>query len=183
MKTANQIDLAFTRFVTEIRPKLLIAVTRMLGHAEAEEVIQESFIKLLALGDFNQIDNPKAFVYKVSRNLAISRLRNQTTIRNNVNRTLDEQKFDTAGPRLDYSLNEEKRLILKALNELPPICRQVFVMRKLHGKSHQEIALNMNISTKTVENHISNGMRLCLKYISTTRKLDATILESLRGAG
>ncbi len=59
---------------------------------------------------------------------------------------------------------ENVRLIV-AINRLPPICRQVFIQRKLYAKSHQQIADMLNISTKTVENHLSKGLLLCRKYM------------------
>ncbi|MEN1395628.1 sigma factor-like helix-turn-helix DNA-binding protein, partial [Pseudomonas aeruginosa] len=48
-----------------------------------------------------------------------------------------------------------------ALNELPPLCRESFLLRKLEGLSHNEIAAHLNISRSLVEKHIVNAMRHC----------------------
>ena len=60
---------------------------------------------------------------------------------------------------------EDKRLLLNAINTMPPICRKVFVLRKIEGFSHSEIATQLHISKNTVENHITKGMKLCREYI------------------
>lgn len=66
---------------------------------------------------------------------------------------------------------------MEAINTLPPICRQVFVQRKLHGKCHNSIAAMLGISTKTVENHITKGLRLCRDYIQNSQSYNSETLQ------
>ncbi len=47
---------------------------------------------------------------------------------------------------------------LRILNELPPRCKEVFIMHRFKGLSHKEIARQLNISPRTVENHMVNAL-------------------------
>ena len=49
----------------------------------------------------------------------------------------------------------------RALAELPAICRSSFLLRKLDGLSHSQIAEHLNISRSLVEKHIVNAMKHC----------------------
>jgi RNA polymerase sigma-70 factor (ECF subfamily) len=53
----------------------------------------------------------------------------------------------------------------EAAAQLPPRCRRVYLMRKVHGMSHKEIAEELNIAISTVEKHMSKGVRDCASFI------------------
>lgn len=154
--------------VVNTRAKLMASLSRMLSPEESEEVIQEVYLKLFLVAKTNKPDNPVAFVYRLARNVAISRLRNQTV----ANRFVQDvsELIDMAptakDPQTSCTEDEDKDLLLEAINSLPPICRQVFVLRKLRGHSHKEIAQDLDISIKTVENHIYKGMQHCHHYLT-----------------
>ena len=51
-----------------------------------------------------------------------------------------------------------QRLINAAVEALPERCRIVFTLCRLEGKSHKEIATQLQISTKTVENQMTKAL-------------------------
>lgn len=66
--------------------------------------------------------------------------------------------------------NELDKIISKAIESLPKKCQRVFVKSRIEGMKHAEIAESLQISKRTVDNHISNGlqhMRLHLKEFLT----------------
>lgn len=65
---------------------------------------------------------------------------------------MDEKADDTEGMTL------EERLYA-AIKELPPRCQTIIMLHKIHGYSHKEIAEELDISTKTIENQITKGMK------------------------
>lgn len=167
--------------VINTRAKLMQSLSRMLSASEAEEVIQEVYLKLFLLAKNEKPDNPVAFVYRLARNLAISRLRNQTVavrFAQDLSQQLAEvQQCDD--PQQSCTAEKDKTLLLEAINTLPPICRQVFVLRKLHGKSHKEIAEDLGISVKTVENHIYKGMQHCHHYLTRSNYTPIKLAKKL----
>jgi len=74
--------------------------------------------------------------------------------------SFDLQMVDKA-PTPDQILdaNQLQAKIDSILEQLPEKCRQVFLLSRREGKSHKEIAALMDISTKTIENHMSRALR------------------------
>jgi len=46
------------------------------------------------------------------------------------------------------------------MDKLPPKCKEIFIMNKLERRKYREIAEDMGISIKTVENHMSKALRI-----------------------
>jgi len=55
---------------------------------------------------------------------------------------------------------ELKKKIDNLISSLPPKCREVFIKSRLEGKSHAEVAEELSISKKTIENHMTKALRL-----------------------
>ena len=155
----------------ETREKLLASLRRMLEPALAEEVLQESYLKLfLALKEDKALE-PRPFLFRVARNLAISHLRHQKVVEQHGISAQYDVHAVTHEEAVEHrvSREEEQSALVAAINALPPKCRQVFVMRKIDGHSHEEIARILGISNKTVENHLARGMRLCREHLVAAR--------------
>jgi len=56
-------------------------------------------------------------------------------------------------------------MLAKAIQSLPDRCRQVFTLRKVYGCSQKEIALRLNISENTVEQHLTKAARRCAQAL------------------
>lgn len=59
----------------------------------------------------------------------------------------------------DVDVSERDARLWQAVDALPPCCREVFLMSKRDGLSHKEIAAELSISEKTVENHITKAFK------------------------
>lgn len=66
----------------------------------------------------------------------------------------------------NHKLEDDLIQLEKHIEELPNKCKQVFKLSKIERKKHKEIAVIMNISTKTVEAHISKAVQ----FLKTKRK-------------
>ena len=74
-------------------------------------------------------------------------------------------------PTTDY-----KQLLEKVLEEMPPKCREVFTMSKLQKMKYKEIAAHLDISEKTVENHIGKAIKIIRAYIAANPIVTTVIL-------
>lgn len=160
----------------ETRDQLLASLSRMLEPALAEEVLQEAYLKLLLALREDRAPEPRPFLFRVARNLAISHLRRQAMAARHdgsVRLVMSHGKpCEAVESRI--SREQERDLLLAAINALPPKCRQIFVMRKIDGMSHSQISDVLGVSVKTVENHLARGMRLCREHIVSHAKAQNT---------
>jgi RNA polymerase sigma-70 factor (ECF subfamily) len=79
----------------------------------------------------------------------------------------DDLPVDAEYESLESQLlrDERNRLIQQAIDRLPPQCRAAFTLRVFHECSYREVADQLGISVKTVEKHISHGMRETNRYL------------------
>ncbi|AWL10763.1 hypothetical protein HMF8227_00255 [Saliniradius amylolyticus] len=153
----------YESLVLNTHNKLKRALGRMLSAAEADEVIQESYLKLFEVCKEAVPENPQGYVYRIARNFALTRLRNKEVARKFLEQRVEDIEVVSGDSQSFESVKakQQHEQLQSVISQLPPVCRQVFVLRKLHGYSHREIAETMQISQKTVENHIARGMRAC----------------------
>jgi RNA polymerase sigma-70 factor (ECF subfamily) len=156
--------MTFAELYKERQTRLLRFVQRILhSRAEAEEVSQEAFLRAYAAEVGGQTEYSAALLYTVARNLALSELRKRTT------RAADA--FDDSDPLGQlHNCNEPEaqaidkqtiRAVEQAMLKMPPKCLEVFQLRKLEDLSHAQISLQLGISVKTVERHLTKALRLC----------------------
>ena len=128
----------------------------------AEDAVHDAYVRVLERASDTPIEQPRAFLYRTAQNLLIDGYRRNVARPVEPLEVLDsEERFH--GPSLHSSLAEAQRLDLlqRALAELPPLCRESFLLRKLEGMSHPEIAEHLGISRSLVEKHIVNAMKHC----------------------
>lgn len=178
--TAENKDKCFETLVKETRTPLSRSLGRMLAPAQCEEVMQEAYLKVFIAMKKSKIEEPKALLFRTSRNLAISRLRHQKVVRQSAYTITLHQQIREAVPSAEQQLSDRQdlRILLDAVNLLPPSCKQVFILRKVEGLDHSEIAEQLGITTNTVKNHLSKGMKLCRAHI-VSASVNTLILDDL----
>ena len=150
----------FTRFVAETCQSLRRYVQRFVGSPAAEDIVQEAYVRTYEQG--RKVGQPKAFLYVTARNLAYNANRHERTAATDLVGDMDSTGVHSDGgrsPEDGLIAEEEARLLQEAVERLPPQCRAAFAMKVFQGLSYRQIAGELGISTKTVEKHISRGLR------------------------
>ncbi len=115
------------------------------------------------------IESPKAFLFKVAKNLALNELARQSAMAFEPLGDFEGQEVleDSSQAAVDDVVDsrERIRLLARAIAALPPQCAKVFILRKMQGLSQKEIAIRLNISVRTVENHVATGLSRCWAYM------------------
>jgi RNA polymerase sigma factor (sigma-70 family) len=77
--------------------------------------------------------------------------------------SLDDEEIADNVPLPEDALAEEERrnALKRAIMTLPPKCRNVFIMARLQGKPHSEIARECGITVSAVEKHLSRALLTC----------------------
>ena len=135
----------------------------------ADDLAQEAFLRAFAAESGRAIDVPKAFLFRVARNLALNELARQSTAALEPLGDLERQDViaDSSQVAIDDVVDsrERIRLLARAIAALPPQCAKVFILRKMQGMSQKEIAVRLNISVRTVENHVAVGLSRCRAFM------------------
>ncbi|KAF1072456.1 MAG: putative RNA polymerase sigma factor FecI [Pseudomonas citronellolis] len=143
--------------------ELIVYLNRTLRDRQnAADVTQEAFLRLLDRKADDHVEQPRAFLFKTAVNLSIDLHRRARVRRSEALESLDlEERLDERCPQGEAIRDQQLRLLRRALDELPENCRRAFLLRKLDGCSHGEIAEQMGISRDMVEKHIVNAMKHC----------------------
>ncbi|CAG8871188.1 putative RNA polymerase sigma factor FecI [Pseudomonas fluorescens] len=128
----------------------------------AEDVAHDAFLRVLDRAGSQPIEQPRAFLYRTALNLIVDRHRRQRVRQTESLDVLDsEERWHSPAPSVDMQLDERLELLQRALAELAEPCRHCFLLRKLDGLSHQQIAKRLGLSRSLVEKHIVNAMKHC----------------------
>lgn len=141
-------------------------------HEDAEGIVQNIFLKIWDNKTvFDKMSSINNYLYTMTKNACLDFLKHKK-IKNHFSKNYKEKqeaiqyqfiKDEAASLLLE---NELELRITKAIKKLPVKCKKVFLKSRLEGMKHSEIAKSLNISKRTVDNHISNAlqhMRLHLK--------------------
>lgn len=150
------------------RGSLLRTVQRIVGsHSTAEDVLQETYLRVSAAMRERQVDNLVPFLFQTARNLALDHLRSlrrrNSVLQSDVpSEVIEQVPSDAAGPERAVAQQQLLERLDEALAGLLPRQQQVFVLNRLHGWSYAEIAEHMDISLSTVQKDLKLAMALCV---------------------
>ena len=148
------------------RLRLLTLVRRIIKNSgDAEDILQETYIKVVRASEESEIHNVEGLLTQTARNLALNHI---DLARNKYNIELEDNSTSSVNSNIDgleaiIGSKERLEYLSKVINGLPNKCRQVFIYKRVYGFSHDEISIKMDISKKTIENHIRRGLRECVE--------------------
>ncbi len=157
--------------------------------SDVEELLQETYARLLTAGASNEpeVRSVRAFSLTVARNVAFDWLRHKQVVP--IELVADMEAMDILDERdqIDAIVNshQELMMLVKAVQQLPERCRQVFTLRKVYGYSQKEIAARMNITENTVEQQLIKAARHCAQALfdQPIAERQATMFERFRRRG
>lgn len=145
------------------RPALIRYFMRHLGCADdAEDLAQDALVRLARSPDVDGVVNVEAFLMRIAGNLLRDRFRRDRSHHVAMHLPFDESMQDWPGeePGGDCVYEDRKKLqsFLRALDELPPRCRQVFLLQRFEGLTYSAIAKQLGISVSAVEKHMMRAL-------------------------
>jgi len=131
---------------------------------DIEDVCQETIMRALEAERDREINEPRAFLFGVSKNIVRKRLDKQSkSLIDYIEDYSSQEHVSDSEISIESSLDDERKMQIfaEAVSTLPRQCQQVFVMKKVYGYSHKEIATKLNISISTTEKHVASGLKRC----------------------
>ncbi len=134
---------------------------------DIEDIAHETYLRAYNAEQRERIEQPKAFLFRVAKNLALTQLSSKSR---QITHYIEEAGASvvietTAGTDEELEAQQCLDLYCEAVAMLPEKCRQVFLLRKVHGLSHADIGERMSLSISSVEKYLRQGILACETYI------------------
>jgi RNA polymerase sigma factor (sigma-70 family) len=154
----------FERYYREL---LNFIARKVSDRALAADLTQESYARVYAAQNSGtSIEAPRALLYKTARNLMIDHHR-RADVRAEVEIAQEDgEPPESFGPRpwepeAAAVSSQGVQALVAIIDNLPPRCRQAFMLNRFEAMSYTQVAENMGISVKAVEQHIKLALKAC----------------------
>jgi RNA polymerase sigma-70 factor (ECF subfamily) len=148
-------------FKTHYKNLHAYAFTILKDHDEAEEMVQQVFFKLWERSDHLSLGGPiAAYLYRSVHNECLNYLKHQKVKAGHQLHVAYSMKNKSEHGQGRMANKELENKFREALNELPEQCRTVFQLSRFEDMRYKEIADKLDISVKTVENHMGKALKL-----------------------
>lgn len=138
---------------------------------EAEECVADVFVNLWKNRKNLSIEKSfKAYLYTSVKYSAFAYLRKRSQAFEDIDNIQDTIVEHSAGPEQIFLQAELEEEVDKIVETLPSRCRQVFLMSRMDALSYKEISAILNISEKTIENHLAKAIQILRKSLKAFRK-------------
>lgn len=148
-------------FRTYYQPLCSYAYTFLRDKEESEEIVQSTFLSFWEKRDTLQIrTSVKSYLYAMVRNACLN------VIKHNKVKQLHVVEETALAPQTQESVTEHvnsrelEGQIQRAIDKLPEQCRLVFKLSRFEELKYSEIAEQLGISVKTVENHMGKALKI-----------------------
>jgi len=142
-----------------------------------DDVVQESYIRLLRAYETREIKSPRSYLFRIASNVAIDFIKTDSKLKTEpLDNESENTSSDTYKNSREWAKHEEELELLKqAIAQLPNKCRKIFILRRFKGMPSAEIAQQMGISTHTVSAQLTIALKKCADFFesaneSNTRK-------------
>lgn len=140
---------------------------RMGSSAAAEDVVQDLYVRLATIELTGPLENASAFLYRAAINLMLDRGRGDRRSGSREQAWQDSRHVtvgtaaavDEPSPEDQASARQRLRLLVEAVETLPPKTRRAFQLHKFEGLSQLETAARLGVTRKTVEKQLAAALK------------------------
>lgn len=142
-----------TFYKTHVKPLRNYLIYKYKNHQQAEDILQETFIKLWQNCDKVSFDKAKSYIYKLATNSSLNIISHNKIVLEYAKKNKNEDRTNESPEHL-LEQEEFKIKLLKAIDNINETQRIAFLMHRIDGKKYTEIAEELSISVKAVEKRI-----------------------------
>ncbi len=158
---ANDYGLDLIRFIAK----------RVRTLADARDLAQEAYVRLLRMERKDLIRHPRAYLYRIAANILYEfELKRKADVAG-LARWTEEQQLDGDLGRAESDAEDPalRSRLDSVLGELSPKCRAVLILHRRDGMTYDEIGARMGISASMVKKYLSHGLRHCRERLAEAR--------------
>ena len=162
-------------------PLLIFSMGFVRKREIAEEIVSDAFVALWnQRSRIAEIRDLKSYLYILVRNGSISYLRKASGRKEiSLENLRDFYTLPRTSPENDEISDDILEQINKAIEQLPPKCKMVFTLAKVQGVKYKEISTILDISVKTINNHIANALVHISQSLNGNKKTTGTDLGKI----
>jgi RNA polymerase sigma-70 factor (family 1) len=161
--------MAFNQLFEKYSQRLYgFSISLLKNHEDTEGIVQEVFFKIWKnRGDLNERKDFQSFLFSIAYNLIIDKFRKRSSEQKFEQFLIDQAQKHYETPTNIMEYNELETSVKNAVNELPDRRKRIYLMRKEEGLSYKEIASELSISPKTVENQLNLALKHIKKHLGS----------------
>jgi len=177
MLLAKSDEFAFRELYIRYKSKLWsYSISFLKSKDECDDLIQEIFIHLWEMRFIiNSELSISSLLYTMTRNRIINYFRNMD-VKLQAKIALAQTPIESKSTEDELIFMDYQKILMDAINKLPPQRKRIFNLSRIENKSHKEIASLLGISISTVQEHISESLRFIKKFFSNYTDLNINIL-------
>lgn len=144
-------------------PLLRYFKTRIPPDVDANDFVQEVFIRLARRGDLSEIEQVKGYLFQTASSVLKDHYRSRQSHATDLHDSFQSSEHDSQNlsgitPERVILAKEQVQVLLAALHELPERTRIVFVLYHFEDLRQLEISKRLEISLRTVERHMAAAL-------------------------
>ena len=174
--SGNRADTPLTDYFRAYRADVLFFLRSKLASPEqADDLLQQTFLRLLERNPSTEIENPKAYLITIARHVLADYYR-QLAIRfpqGTVDFEDVELEDESHSPFADSVSEEYLDNLADAIANLSLPVQRAFVLSRVYGYTYREVADFLGLSPRTVEKHVAKGLAFCFSSMQEARQLAA----------
>lgn len=143
---------------------------------QAKDMAQEIFCDIWQRRKEIKINHPKAFLRRAVVNKCLATIRKNSRI----DYSDETSSFDIQSKKYvdeEISFNEVNQILKRVVESLPDRCKEIFKLSRFEQLSHKEIAAQLDISVKTIENQMTKALKIVRKELKEHGLLGIIILS------
>lgn len=146
----------------------------------AKDIVQQVFVHLWERVDSIEWTGIQAYLFRCVYNAAMNVIRHER-VRHEFMEFLQNQKVDEEENNPLFSVQNDREYLIQRVNELitamPEQMREIFLLSRFSGKKSAEIAIELNLSARTVENQLYRAMKYLKEKLNTADKRNLLLLS------
>jgi RNA polymerase sigma factor (sigma-70 family) len=134
---------------------------RVVNTADVEDMVQEVFVRIVSRNSTEPVEHIGGYLLKTAASVIADSARRRTSRQSALHVPLDEEHHgdEDIHPERVLVGKEDLQAATAALLSLPERTRTVFILRRLEGHKHRDIARHLGISVSAVEKHMVRAIQ------------------------
>jgi RNA polymerase sigma-70 factor (ECF subfamily) len=136
---------------------------------DAADVAQETYIRMMQYQNSTRIRSPSSMMFRIAINVVNDLGRAELARGAPDHCNVEDLDLASDQPSVERELVARQDLarMYQVIEQLPPKCRQVFLLSRVRRMTYPQIARHCGISVKMVEKHVSHALAVCMQKISS----------------